>query len=69
MRLGAGGERCHLLMPDMNPFDLALAAQRVGQPVETVADDAVNPFDSCGGENLGKLISNRFRHSYVPFFQ
>ena len=41
MGLGAGCEGGDFLMPDMNPFDLALAAQRVGDPMlRAVADDA-----------------------------
>jgi hypothetical protein len=51
MGLGAGCEGGDFLMPDMNPFDLALAAQRVGEPVEAVADDAVDSFDA-GGDKL-----------------
>src|SRR5690242_4689220 len=34
--LRPGGEGRDLLVPDMDPFDLALAAQRIGQPVEAV---------------------------------
>src|SRR5262249_39111855 len=33
MGLATGGKRGDLLVPDVNPFDLALAAQRVGQSV------------------------------------
>jgi RNA:NAD 2'-phosphotransferase (TPT1/KptA family) len=51
----------------MNPFDLALAAQRVGQPVETVADDAVNALDARRDENVGKLISYPLRHHSCSF--
>src|SRR5262249_50081848 len=41
MRLAGSGKRRDLLVPHMNPFDLALMAQRVGEPVETVADDSI----------------------------
>src|SRR5262249_30283271 len=44
MSLATGANPRDLLVPDMNPFDLALAAKRVGQPVETVIDYTVNPF-------------------------
>ena len=46
MRLGAGRERRDLLVPDMDPLDLALPAQRVGQAVEAIADDAIDPLDA-----------------------
>lgn len=39
-------ESCDFLMADMNPFDVAGLAQRLGQPVEAVADDTVNALDS-----------------------
>src|SRR5262249_29328782 len=67
MGLGTGRKGCDFLVPDMNPFDLALTAQRVGQPVETVTDDAVNAFDSRGGENLGELICDPLCHRSFPF--
>ena len=67
MGLATGGERRDLLVPDVNPFDLALASQRVGQPVEAVADDAVNAFDSRRHENIGKLIRDPLCHHSSPF--
>src|SRR6516225_11396521 len=66
MGLATGGERRDLLVPDVNPFDLALASQRVGQPVEAVADDAVNAFDSRRHENIGKLIRDPLCHRSFP---
>jgi hypothetical protein len=66
MGLATGGKRRDLLVPDVNPFDLALAAQRVGQPVEAVTDDAVNAFDSRRHENVGKLIRDRLCHRSFP---
>ena len=56
MGFAGGGKRRDLLVPDVDPFDLALLAQRVGQPIETVADDAVNALDSRREKNLGELI-------------
>jgi hypothetical protein len=41
MRLGAGGKRRAFLVPDVNPVDLAGAAQRVGEAVQRIADDAI----------------------------
>ena len=40
MRLGACREGGDLLVADVNPFDLSFAADRIGDAVETVADDA-----------------------------
>ena len=31
-------------MPHMHPFDLALSADRIGQTIQAVADDAIDPF-------------------------
>src|SRR5262249_19670551 len=67
MGFATGGERRALLVPDMNPFDLALPAQRVGEPVEAVTDDAVNAFDSRRDENLGRFTRDPFCHPSSPF--
>ena len=45
MGVGARGEGGDLLMPDMQPFDAAGSAQRIGEAVEAVADDAVDALD------------------------
>ena len=58
MRLGAGREGGDLLVADMNPLDLPLAADRVGQAVQAVADDAVNSLDAGRGESFGELVRN-----------
>src|SRR5262245_22332966 len=42
MRLGAGGEGRGLLVTHMNPVDALDATQRVGEPVERIAYDAVD---------------------------
>src|SRR5258707_10592614 len=52
VRLGTGRESCDLLVPHMHPFDLALAPDRIGQPVQAVADDAIDPLDTGGSEGL-----------------
>ena len=39
------------------PFaDLSLATKRVGEPVETVTNNAVDPIDTCCDEYVRKLI-------------
>ena len=58
MRLGAGRERGDLLVPDMDPLDLALPADGVGQAVQAVADDAVDPLDPRSGEGFRELVSH-----------
>jgi hypothetical protein len=62
MRLGTRRESHDLLVPDMDPFDLALAAQRVGQPVQAVADNAINPLDAVRDEDFRKLVRDGFGH-------
>ena len=52
-------------MADMDPFDLALPAQRVGEPVQAVADDAVDALDARCDQNLGKLICYCFCQASV----
>src|SRR6266851_3259678 len=56
--LGPSCEGRRLLVANMHPLDLALAAKCVGQPVQAIADDAVNPLDAGGCKSFGKLICN-----------
>src|SRR5258708_5772803 len=58
VRLGARGERGHLLVPDVHPLDLALPAKGVGQTVQTIADDSVYALDAGRGESVCELICN-----------
>ena len=62
VRLGARRESGNFLVSDMHPFDLALAPNRVGQPVQAVADNTVDPLDTGCSEGFGKLISDSFCH-------
>jgi len=66
VRFRTRGESGNLLMPNMNPLDLTLAAQRVGQTVKTVPDDAVYPPDTRSSEDFHELISNGFCHAPLP---
>src|ERR1700748_308593 len=66
MRFGTRGESRHLFMPHMDPFNLALAPKRVGQPVQTIADNAVNSFDAGRGKGFGELIGDGL-HDRAPF--
>ena len=58
LRLGTGGESRDLLVPHMHQYDLALATDRIGQPVQAVAEDAIYPLHTGRGEGLCKLVSN-----------
>ncbi len=69
MRLGAGGKGGDLFVAEMQPGDPAVAAQRVGEAVQAVADDAVNALYPGGGEGLDHLVGNSCGHrpfSYYP---
>src|ERR1700733_10933240 len=66
MRLGAGRERGDLLVPDVDPLDLALPAQGVGEAVEAVADNAIDPLDARCGQGLDELVGYQFHHIEFP---
>jgi hypothetical protein len=61
--LGPGRESRDFLVPHMHPLYLALAADRIGQPIQAVADDAIDPLDASCGEGFCKLVSNCFGHN------
>jgi hypothetical protein len=63
MRLGASSESSDLLVSHMYPLDLALAADRISQAVQAVADDAVYSLDAGGSERFRKLISYCLGHN------
>jgi hypothetical protein len=65
VRLGAGGEGSGLLVSHMQPLDLALPADRVGEAVEAVADDTVDALDAGRGEGFDELISDGL-HGLAP---
>ena len=56
-RPGASREGGDLLVPDVDPLDFALSPQGVGEAIETIADNAVNPLDARGRKGLRELIS------------
>jgi hypothetical protein len=57
MRLSASREGSDLLVSDMDPFDLALAPQSVGEAVKTIADHAIDSLDARRSQRLRKLVS------------
>src|SRR5882757_841110 len=65
MRLGARRKGRDLLMTDVNPLDLALSPQRIGEPVQAVADDAVDPLHAHRGKRFGELIGDGL-HDLAP---
>ena len=61
--LGAGGERGGLLVADVDPGDLAaLPAQRVGEAVERVARQAVDPVHSRAFQQRHHRVSHAGSH-------
>ena len=66
MRLGAGGESGNLFVAEVQPGDPTVAAQRVGEAVQAVADDAVNALYPGGGEGLDHLVGNSCGHRPSP---
>jgi hypothetical protein len=50
----------------MHPLNLALAAKCIGQPVQAIADDAVNPLDADGFKGFGELICDGL-HNLTPW--
>jgi hypothetical protein len=44
-------------MPDADTIDLVSPSQGVGEAVETIADNAIGPFDDRCCEGLRELIS------------
>src|SRR5258708_4022009 len=65
MRLGAGREGRDLLVTDVKPFDLSLTADRIGQPVQAIADDSVDPFHTRCDEGLRELVRDGL-HERAP---
>jgi hypothetical protein len=59
-RLGTSREGGNLLMPDMQPFDLSLAAYDIGEAVEAVTDDTVDALDACERKGLSELVCDAF---------
>ena len=50
--LAAGGEGGGFLVADVNPFELRVDAQRIGESVERVTRDSVDALDSAGYEGI-----------------
>jgi hypothetical protein len=51
-------------VPDMDPLDLALAAKRVRQPVETIADNAIDSLGARRDEDSRELSCHCSGHAF-----
>src|SRR5258708_21640042 len=56
MSFSSSGKRCRLFMPHVNPLNLFLCTDRVGNAVERVAGNTVNLPNSCVSENLHQQV-------------
>src|SRR5437763_15522542 len=56
MRLGAGRECGNLLVPYVEPLDPAMAADGIRQPIEAVADVALDALDPLGRQSFHVLV-------------
>src|SRR5882724_12527309 len=62
----AGGKRCRLFMPDMNPLQLFLFSNRVCKPIEGVTRKPINPFHSRLNECIYHQLRDVFSHFGLP---
>jgi hypothetical protein len=58
MRLDPCGERTRLFIANVHPSDLALPTNGIGDAVERVADDRIDPFDARRSEGLDELVGD-----------
>ena len=63
MCLGAGGKGGGLLVPHMDPVDLLLLAQRIGETVQRIADHAIDAPHAGNGQGFGHQVGDRARHA------
>ena len=61
-RCGEGGD---LLVPHMQPFDVAVAPSRIARAIQTVTDNAIIVLAPCRYGDIAKLISSHSRHIRV----
>ena len=61
LRFGARRERAGLLVPHMDPIDLA-AVDGVSDPVQRVADDPVAPLHAGSLQRFDQYIGHSFAH-------
>ena len=69
MSFRSSGKRCCLFMPHVNPLNLFLCANRVGDAVERVAANTVNLPNSCFSENFYQQVRYFFLGHRSPFLR
>jgi hypothetical protein len=62
----ASSERRYLLVPRVQPFDLALAADHICESIQAVADDAVNSLYACIHQSLDEDVGYCLCHVSPP---
>ncbi len=55
-------------MADMDELDLAVAAQRVDDRIESVPDNPIAAFDARVREHLPQHVRDIPRHRMIPFW-
>src|SRR5947199_404614 len=66
VRLCARGEGRGLLVPHVHPSKLVLSPDGVGDPVQRVSGDSIDPRDPSAGEGLYKQLRDRLLSHDVP---
>src|SRR5205823_413925 len=67
MRLGAGSKGRGLFVADVNPVDAFATAQRIGESVERIADDAVHTFYAGLLQCFSHEIGSCSCHDQAPY--
>jgi len=62
MGVGPGGKRRRLLVPDMNPPDPVMAADRLRQPVQRIPGHAIHPLNARRDERFEKYPGHIICH-------
>src|SRR5437870_10320643 len=66
VRVSAGGKGRYLLVPHMDPLDSFLAPNCLSYPVERIAHDTIDSFDSGFDQRLNEVFCY-CRHDCFPF--
>src|SRR5271156_2114625 len=65
--LGARGEGGHFFVPYVEPIDLSILADSVGETVEGGAGDSVDSLYACFDQGLDEYFGYSFRHMGASF--
>jgi hypothetical protein len=66
MGLRSGSKRRYLFMPHMQPFDLLILPDDVGQSVQGIADNAVNTLHAGPHQGFNEYLSHFLCHGLYP---